>query len=81
MTITRICRKRGTEIGCTLLPLTAKVWHPGAASPHRDMARVQPVEDNNTVNGREQNRRVEVAIFANDKLKKAAKRGDIPVNN
>jgi outer membrane protein OmpA-like peptidoglycan-associated protein len=33
----------------------------------------QPVEDNGTVSGKAANRRVEVAIFANDKLKKAAK--------
>jgi len=32
----------------------------------------QPVADNSTVDGRQLNRRVEVAIFANDKLKKAA---------
>lgn len=37
----------------------------------------QPVADNNTVSGRQANRRVEIAIFANDKLKRAAKRGDI----
>ena len=33
----------------------------------------QPVEDNGTGIGRAANRRVEVAVFANDKLKKAAK--------
>jgi outer membrane protein OmpA-like peptidoglycan-associated protein len=36
----------------------------------------QPVADNTTVEGRQANRRVEVAIFANDKLKKAAERND-----
>jgi outer membrane protein OmpA-like peptidoglycan-associated protein len=33
----------------------------------------QPVADNGNVDGRSENRRVEVAIFANDKLKQAAK--------
>ncbi|HKJ40435.1 MAG TPA: OmpA family protein [Sunxiuqinia sp.] len=37
----------------------------------------QPVADNSTEAGRKQNRRVEVAIFANNKLKRAAKRGEI----
>lgn len=37
----------------------------------------QPIEDNASELGRKQNRRVEIAIMANDKLKKAAKRGDI----
>lgn len=37
----------------------------------------QPVASNTTVEGRQRNRRVEVAIFANDKMKDAAKNGDL----
>lgn len=37
----------------------------------------QPVADNTTTDGKAQNRRVEVAIYANDRMKKAAERGDL----
>lgn len=37
----------------------------------------QPVADNTTVEGKAQNRRVEVAIYANKKMQKAAERGEL----
>lgn len=37
----------------------------------------QPVADNSSPSGRQQNRRVEVAIYANDKMKKMAERGEL----
>jgi outer membrane protein OmpA-like peptidoglycan-associated protein len=40
-------------------------------------ADTQPVADNSTASGRQQNRRVEIAIFANEKMKKAAEKGDL----
>jgi outer membrane protein OmpA-like peptidoglycan-associated protein len=41
------------------------------------MGEKQPVADNGTAAGRQANRRVEVAIWANDKLKKAAEDGKL----
>jgi outer membrane protein OmpA-like peptidoglycan-associated protein len=38
---------------------------------------MQPVADNSTAAGKAQNRRVEVAIMANEKLKKKAEKGEI----
>lgn len=37
----------------------------------------QPVATNDSETGRQQNRRVEVAIFANEELKEAAREGDL----
>jgi outer membrane protein OmpA-like peptidoglycan-associated protein len=38
---------------------------------------MKPVASNDTAEGRQQNRRVEVAIFANEKMKDAARNGDL----
>ena len=37
----------------------------------------QPIADNSTQSGRQENRRVEVAIYANEKMKKAAEKGEL----
>lgn len=37
----------------------------------------QPIAENDSDSGREKNRRVEVAIYANERMKKAAKRGEL----
>lgn len=41
----------------------------------------EPIASNDSAAGRQQNRRVEVAIYANKKLIRAARKGDIPVSN
>ena len=41
------------------------------------MGELNPIASNDTDYGRQENRRVEVAIFANEKLKKAAEKGNL----
>jgi len=37
----------------------------------------QPITENESAAGRQSNRRVEVAIYANDKMQRMAKRGEL----
>lgn len=41
------------------------------------LGETEPIADNSSASGRQKNRRVEIAIVANKKLRKAAERGDI----
>jgi outer membrane protein OmpA-like peptidoglycan-associated protein len=49
----------------------------GSRVTTRGYGEEQPVADNDTNTGRASNRRVEVAIYANEKMKKLAKKGDL----
>lgn len=51
-----------------VLPTRTKVMGYGEA---------QPIADNSTASGKSMNRRVEIAIFANERMKKAAERGQL----
>jgi outer membrane protein OmpA-like peptidoglycan-associated protein len=50
---------------------------PGSRISTVGLGELNPIASNDTEYGRSLNRRVEVAIFANDKLKKAAEKGNI----
>ena len=43
----------------------------------KGLGSADPVGDNSTAEGKQANRRVEVAIFANEKMKKAAEKGEL----
>jgi outer membrane protein OmpA-like peptidoglycan-associated protein len=43
----------------------------------KGLGSTDPIADNTTAEGRQANRRVEVAIYANEKMKKAAERGEL----
>jgi len=50
---------------------------PGSRISTVGLGELNPIASNGTEYGRQQNRRVEIAIFANDKLKKAAESGKL----
>jgi outer membrane protein OmpA-like peptidoglycan-associated protein len=68
-----LSRDRATAVG-TLLNQKGVV---GKRITQEGLGESQPVASNDTDDGRQANRRVEVAIWANDKLKKAAEDGTI----
>jgi outer membrane protein OmpA-like peptidoglycan-associated protein len=50
---------------------------PGSRISNIGLGESNPVASNDSDYGRQQNRRVEVAIFANEKLKDAAENGEL----
>jgi outer membrane protein OmpA-like peptidoglycan-associated protein len=69
----RLSERRAKSVG----DLLAGTGVAGGRITQVGYGEMQPIADNSTDDGRSENRRVEVAIFANDKLKRAAKQGDI----
>lgn len=68
-----LSEERAASVGYKLKTLGVK----GSRITEVGYGEQQPLDDNSTEEGRKQNRRVEVAIFANEELKEAAKEGEI----
>lgn len=68
-----LSERRAAEVGNTLVLLDVKRKRIQQVGYGETM----PVADNSTEQGRAKNRRVEVAIYANEKLKKAAEKGKL----
>jgi outer membrane protein OmpA-like peptidoglycan-associated protein len=69
----KLSERRAEEVGRTLASLNVKNNRIRQVGYGESM----PVADNATEDGRAKNRRVEVAIYANEKLKKAAEKGKL----
>lgn len=69
----KLSERRAASVSSNLVSLGVS----GSRITEVGYGEMQPIADNSTEAGRSQNRRVEVAIYANDKLKKAAERGEI----
>ena len=69
----RLSERRAQSVANYLMGLGV----PGSRISTVGLGESNPVASNDTDSGRQQNRRVEVAIFANEKLKKAAENGKL----
>jgi outer membrane protein OmpA-like peptidoglycan-associated protein len=65
-----LSRRRASSVGTYLAAQNVQVGRMQAVG----YGEIQPTSSNDTSEGRQLNRRVEVAIFANDELKEAARR-------
>ena len=72
-----LSRSRAESVGGFLVNNGVK----GGRIDESGLGETSPVADNGSADGRQANRRVEVAIWANDKLKEAAKDGKIASAN
>ncbi|OIN58058.1 OmpA family protein [Arsenicibacter rosenii] len=69
----KLSRRRADAVAAYLKSRSVK----NARIDEKGYGESQPVADNDTEAGRAKNRRVDIAVFANDKMKKAAKNGDL----
>ena len=69
----KLSERRAQAVASYLMALSVD----GSRIANVGLGESNPVASNDTDYGRQQNRRVEVAIFANEKLKKAAENGDL----
>jgi outer membrane protein OmpA-like peptidoglycan-associated protein len=71
-----LSKKRAAAVEDYLIDLDVA----GSRLSKMGLGETDPIATNETVEGRALNRRVEITIVANEKLKKAAKRGELPAS-